>query len=511
MPSADNKRLAKNTLFLYFRMFLVMGVSLFTSRVILNALGVNDFGIYNVVGGIVSLFSIVSASLSSAISRFITFELGAGNKERLCEVFSTSISIQFRIAAIVLLILAPIGFWFLNTKMNISPERIYSANWVFLFSLLSFCVSLLSVPYDAALIAHEHMKTFAYVGILEVALKLGVAYLVYAFNDDRLIFYALLIFSVSVILRIIYGVYCNRHFIECKSKPKYNKAIFKEMSAFAGWNFIGSSSSILRDQGNNIILNLFYGTVVNAAYSIGMQVSSASNRFAESFMTALRPQITKTYAQGDFPKLMSLIYRGSRFSFFLLWIIAIIILLNTNYVLTLWLKNVPEYTVTFVQLFIIFVMSESISQPLITAQLATGKIKWYQICVGGSKLFNLPVSYLLLYLGYSPYVTVQIAIAISLAMLLLRFYFLKNMIGLKAADFVKEVLLPVILVIVVSYPLCWVSTHLMTENFGFLIIRCLIIFAITSITVFLIGCNKSEKKLIGNKINSIVRRKANQL
>lgn len=483
-------------------MILVMGVSLFTSRVILSSLGVDDYGIYHVVGGIVSLFSIISSSLSAAISRFMTFELGAGNLDKLKKIFATSVCIQLGIAVIIIMLCGTVGFWFLNHRMNIDPMRIPAANWVLLFSLLTFSINLISVPFNAAIIAHEHMNAFAYVGILEAGLKLGIAYLIMLASFDRLIFYAFLVFFVAVIIRIIYGIYCGRHFEECHSRPRYDSAIFREMAGFAGWNFIGSSASIIRDQGNNLILNLFFGTAVNAAYSLGMQVSNAVYSFSQNFMTALRPQITKSYAQGNTGYLMSLIFRGSRYSFYLLWMIAGIALLNTEYILELWLKNVPEYTVIFVQLFLLFVLSESISQPLITAQLATGDIKNYQICVGGLKLLNLPVSYVFLRLGFSPYVTLLVSIAISIGMLMLRLYFLKGMIGLSVKEFILKVVLNVLSVGVVSFVLSYLLTQGIPESFLFFVTKSVITLLISALSIFFLGCTRDERAFILGKLRT---------
>lgn len=496
----NNKRIAKNTLVLYVRMFLVMGVSLFTSRIILNALGVHDYGIYNVVGGIVSLFTIISGSLSSAISRFITFELGKNNEEKLRRIFATSLCIQIFISITVLVLCCTVGFWFLNQKMNIAPERMTAANWVLVFSILTFVINLISVPYNAAIVAHEKMTAYAYISIIEVALKLSVAFLILKIPADRLIIYAGLIFIVALIIRFIYTIYCNRNFNECKTGPKYDRAIFKEMSSFAGWNFIGSSSSVIRDQGNNIVLNLFFGTVVNAAYGIGMQVSNAINSFSQNFMTAINPQITKSYAIGDLQYLSALVMRGSRFSYFLLWIIASFVLLNTEQLLRLWLGNVPEYTVIFTRLFIIFVLSESISQSLITAILATGNIRNYQIVVGGLKLFNLPLSYLFLRLGYSPYVTVIIAIIISQGMLFLRFIFLKERINLSAVLFIRSVYVRVLEVSAISIALSYYPTLYLPYSFGGLIIKGITIFLISGSSIFLLGCTSTERTFLLDRV-----------
>lgn len=503
MPSADHKRLAKNTIFLYIRMFLVMGVGLFTSRVVLNALGVNDFGIYNVVGGMVALFSIVSASLSTAISRFLTFEMGKEDIERLKKIFSTSLAVQIAIVGVIIVVGVPIGFWFLNYKMNITSQRIVAANWVLCFSILTFIINLLSVPYNASLIAHEKMQAFAYVSVIEVVLKLGIAYLIYAFTKDRLIFYALLILCVSIILRLIYGVYCAKNFEECRAKIHYYKDIFKEMSSFAGWTFIGTSSFVLQNQGTNVILNLFFGTVVNAAYGIGSQVNTAVQNLGQNFMIALNPQITKSYAKGDNYHLLQLVYQGSRLSFCLMWILAIIIFLNTPYILKLWLKEVPDYTIGFVRLFLIYSLIECISQPLITAQAATGKVKIYQICVGGARFIVIPLIYLSFLLDFGPLFSLIVIIFMSVSLLFMRIFFLKKDINLSIREFITKVIGRIFIIATLSYIISFIAIFKLPEDFGFFIIRSLIIFIITVTTIFLCGCTKQEQVLIINKLQSI--------
>lgn len=376
-----------------------MAVSLYTSRVVLNALGVEDFGIYNVVGGVVAMFSVLSGSLSTAISRFITYELGKGNKENLNKIFSSAVTIQFGLAGIIILLAETIGIWFLNIKMNIPEVRMEAANWVFQFSIITFAINLISVPYNASIIAHEKMSAFAYISILEAVGKLTIAYLITISPIDKLIFYAILMCVVALIVRLTYGNYCKRHFSECTYHFSWDKLLLKQMFGFAGWNFIGASSAILRDQGGNVVINLFCGPTVNAARGIAFQVNNAVNQFVTNFMTALNPQITKSYASGDKEYMMTLIFQGARLSFYMLFLLSLPILVNTHYILTLWLKIVPEHAVLFVQLILIFALSESISQPLITAMLATGKIRNYQIIVGGLQMMNLPVSYILLQIG----------------------------------------------------------------------------------------------------------------
>ena len=344
--SVNNRRIAKNTLLLYFRMLLTMIVSLYTSRVVLNTLGIEDYGIYNVVGGVVAMFSVISGSLSAAITRFITFELGVGNKESLNKVFSSSVTIQIGLALIIVILAEVVGVWFLNVKMNIPDERMVAANWVFQFSLLTFAISLISVPYNACIIAHEKMSAFAYISIFEAAGKLGVAFLIAVSPIDRLIFYAILICCIAIIIRLVYGIYCKRNFEECSYHFIYDGYLLKRMFGFAGWNFLGAASWVLSNHGGNIVINLFCGPAVNAARGIATRVTSAVQGFSQNFMTALNPQITKSYASGDWQYMMTLIYQGARLSFYMLLLISLPVLLNTHYLLEIWLKVVPEHAVT---------------------------------------------------------------------------------------------------------------------------------------------------------------------
>jgi len=343
----NNRRIAKNTLFLYLRMILVMAVSLYTSRVILKALGVDDFGLYGVIGGIVALFSILSGSLTSAISRFLTYELGKGNSQRLKQIFSSSVFIQLMISLVVILALAPLGLWFINAKLNVPPDRYVAAYWVFGFSILTFCLHLLSVPYNAAIISHEKMAVFSYISLIEVSFKLLIAYCINLFAQNRLIIYAAMLFGVVLVIQLIYAGYCIRKFPECKLSLAYDRGLLKEIGSFAGWNFIGSAAGVLRNQGNNIILNLFYGTVANAAYSICMQVNNAVNQLADNFMVSVNPQITKYYAQSEIKEMNNLMFRSARMSFFLSWLLASVILLNTEYILNLWLVKIFVPNVIF--------------------------------------------------------------------------------------------------------------------------------------------------------------------
>lgn len=500
-------RIAKNTLMLYIRMFITMGIGLYTGRVILDALGVEDFGIYNVVAGVVGMFSLLTGSLSSAISRFITFEIGSGNVERLRRVFSTSIVIQIVLAVLIAILVESVGLWFLNNKLVIPPDRMYAARWVLHISTLTCVIGLLKVPYNATIIAHERMSLFAILTVVESISKLAVAYFIMISPIDRLIFYAILTGGVSLVISGLYFVYGRVHFQECRNiKLRYHKSIFREMFSFAGWNFIGSSSAVLRDQGINILLNLFWGATVNAARGVSMQVVNAITQFSSNFMIALTPQITKSYASGDMDYMMRLVFRGSRFSFYLLLILSLPIFLNTSYILNLWLKEVPEYTVLFIQLTIVYCLIETLSRTLITSMAATGKIRNYQIIVGGvGGLLNFPLAYLVLWLGARPEMVVVTIIFASLVCLGLRLYLLRGMIGLSAKKFLRDVVLNVIKVTALSLFVPFVLDSYLDEGMLSLVLTTMICVVTTGLAVYFVGCDRYEREFFRGKIDSILK------
>lgn len=501
--SENNKRIAKNTLLLYVRMLFMMAVSLYTSRVVLNALGVEDFGIYNVIGGVVAMFSILSGSLSAAITRFITYELGTENQENLKKIFSTAVTIQISLAILIILLAEVTGVWFLNVKMNIPDERIVAANWVFQFSILTFAINLISVPYNASIIAHERMSAFAYISILEAIGKLAIAFLIIISPMDKLIFYAILMCIVALVIRFAYGVYCKRHFEECTYHFIFDKDLLKRMFGFAGWNFIGAASAVLRDQGGNVVINLFCGPAVNAARGIAFQVNAAISGFVTNFMTALSPQITKSYASGEHHYMMTLIYQGARFSFYMLLLLSLPVLLNTHYLLELWLKIVPDHTVLFVQLVLAFAMSESISNPLVTAMLATGRIRNYQLVVGGLQMMNLPISYVLLRMDVFPEVIIVVAIGISQCCLVARLLMLRGMIGLSVKKYLKKVYINILTVTIAAAIIPFLLTCKLEESFQTFILSSLVAVICTGIAIYYIGCNKSERQFVLNKLYAI--------
>ena len=357
--SSKNKTIAKNTLLLYFRMLFLMCISLYTSRIILEALGISDYGIYNVVGGFVSMFALISSSLTSACSRFLNYEMGKGKTGNLSAVFSTSLTVHIILAIIIALLCESLGIWYLNNKMVIPIERLFAANWVFQISVLNFCINLITVPFNGAIIAHERMAAYAYVSIFEGVARLAICFLVMFLHTDHLITYAFLYMLVQVCVMTTYQIYCRYSFEECRYKFIIDKPLIKQMFSYSGWHIIGNSSGILNKQGVDLVLNYFCGTVLNAAKGISNQIMGAVASFSNNFMIALNPQITKSYAQGDMRYMISLVLNGARFSYMLLLFLSLPIIFNANYIIHIWLKNVPEYTVPLAQLSLIVAMIAS--------------------------------------------------------------------------------------------------------------------------------------------------------
>lgn len=484
-----------------------MLISLYTSRVVLSALGVNDYGIYNVVGGVVSMFTMISGALNASISRFITFELGTGDFDRLKRTFSTSVTIQILLAIIIILLSETIGLWYLNNMMVMPSDRLFAANIVYQLSILTFVINLISVPYNATIIAHEKMSAFAYITVFDGVCKLLIAWIICYCSFDKLIMYALLLALVSIIIRYLYGSYCNRNFEECKYKFVLEKKMLYEMFSFAGWNLIGATSAVLRDHGGNLILNLFFGPVVNAARGVAIQVSSAVQGFVSNFQTALNPQIIKAYASNDRDYMMKLVFQGARFSYYILFLIALPILINTDYILNVWLENPPEHTSNFLRLIIWFSLCECLSGPLMTSMYATGNVRNYQIVVGGCQMINLPLAYICLYMGFPAESVFIIAIVVSVFCLLCRLVMLKSMIGLSPIGFLLKVLGNVIVVSVISMILPYALNSIWSSSFWNFIFISIVSLVSTLIAIMFLGCNKSERIWLFNKLHDTLNKK----
>lgn len=501
--SVNNKRIAKNTAYLYIRMLILMVVNLYTSRVVLEALGIEDYGVYNAVGGFISMFSMISAALSTAISRYITFTLGENKPEKLRHIFSTGVIIQIFLSIILVLISETIGLWFLSNKMTIPEGREIAAQFVFQFSIATFVINLLSVPYNAVLIAHEKMSAFAYIGIFEGFATLAVALILKIIPVDSLIIYSFLMCLVAFIVRIIYASYSKRHFDETRGSLIFNKEHLKNMLGFAGWNFIGVTSGVLRSQGINLLFNIYNGPVVNAAQGISMQIFNAVNKFSGSFYTAVQPQITKSYAAGNYQEANKLACDSSRLAFYLLLLIGLPILSETNYLLHLWLHEIPTSTSIFVKIIVGFALIEAFSQPLIYLMLAIGKIRNYQIIVGSLCLLNFPVAWLVLHIGYSPAFAQSTTILFSFLCLIVRVFMLKQMTGLSLHYFAFNTFGRASIVTIISLITPYLISRTYTESLERFLIGTLCTELVSVTFILLIGLNKDEKQSVFSRIKRV--------
>lgn len=503
--SANNKRIAKNTVVLYVRMLFLMAINLYTSRIVLQALGVEDYGVYNAVAGFISMFSMISGSITSAISRFITYVLGQGDTYKLKNVFSTALIIQISLAFIIVLLVEIVGVWFLNNHMTIPVGREVAANWILQFALLTFIFNLWSTPYNAVLIAHERMEAFAYIGIFEGMANLAIALLVMYTCFDNLIFYGFLMCFVAFVTRLIYNVYCKRHFEECSAKWLFDKSLFKEMFSFAGWNFIGSISGLLREQGINILFNVYYGPVVNAARGLASQVQTAVTKFSQSFFMAVQPQITKLYASNKVDESHDLVLRSSRLAFLLLMAFIIPIVTEADYILSLWLYKVPEHTVAFIRIILLLTLIEVFSAPLIYLMLATGKIKKYQIVVGSFNLLNFPIAWIILYLGGSAEFAQFSVILFSIIGLILRLVMLNYMTNFPIKQFLYNTVLRCTIALVVCVIPAYYIVYCMDQGFlRFIVNSALIEFILLGVSVS-VGLNPEERAFLMSKVKSIIK------
>lgn len=502
----NTKRVARNTALLYLRTIVMMLISLFTSRIVLEALGVDNYGINNVVGGVVGMFSIISGSLSGSISRFLTYALGEENKEKLRKVFSMSINIQIFIGIIILILAESCGIWFINQKLNIPSDRLIAAHWVFQCSLISFFIALINIPYNACLIAHERMNVFAYMTILDVSLKLLTAYAIFISPFDKLITFAVLNVFVGIIMRIIYGIYCVRNFEECHyERTTFDKKLAKEMTGFAWWVFFGNTAWIFNTQGVNILINMFFGVIYNAARGVAAQIEGAVMGFVGNFMTALNPQITKSYAAGDKEYLFSLICRGTKFAYFLTLLFAIPLWFEAQTVLSIWLVEVPEDSAVFLKLSLICSIITTTGTPLLTAIMANGNIKRYEIVVTIIGCLVFPSTYVAYKLGASILSTYFIYMAVYTLIIWIKVEFSKRLFGFPPRLFLSKVVIPAASVTLLSLVLPLCLALFMPEGVMRLFIMVPMTFFSTTASTYIIGLTKGEKIYITNKLQSKLR------
>lgn len=501
--NSSNRRIAKNTLLLYLRMLVVMGVSLYTSRIVLNVLGVTDFGIYNVVGSIVTMFVFLRSALGNATNRYIAFVLGKNDYENLKKVFSTCLIVHFFLAVLVVLLCETIGLWLLYHKMIIPPDRMTAALWTFQFSVITIAIVIICVPYDADIIAHEKMGAFAFMSILDVSLKLSIVYLLVILPYDKLILYGLFLFFVQIINSLIYAIYCKRHFEEATVNLKWDGALVKEMFSFAGWNIIGNMAAIGCTPALNVLLNVFFGPVINAARGVAIQVQGAVNGFVANFQLAIFPQITKSYAAGDMKRMHELIISGSKISYILFFCLALPLLLETEEILAIWLVDVPEHTPSFLRIVLFIMILESFERPLHTANLATGKLKLFQTVKGGTLLLMIPMAYIALKFGASAEWVFIIQLAVSFISLLVQLGMISQLINLPIREYMIEVFIRSISLSIFSLPIP-LLIHSKFQGTGLIILlmKCLIDIIFVIISAYCFGLNSKEKTVVSEKLAS---------
>ncbi len=500
----NNKRIAKNTLLLYFRMLLMMFVTLFTSRVVLDKLGVTDYGIYNVVGGVVAMLGFLNSSMSNAVQRYLSFEIGKNNKAGVNRIFNVSLFAHAGIAVFVFVVMEIVGVWYLNTHMNIPAERMDAANWVLQCSIFTTLFTIVQVPYNAIIISKEQMGIYAYISILEVVLKLLVVYMLAIGNFDKLKLYSVLIMVVTIGIVMIYRCYCTRKYKEAKFKFVKDWNLLKQIVGFASWNMLGELAWVFTGQGVNIILNSFFGPVVNAARGLAEQVNGAVNRFVANFQTAVNPQLIKNYASDQLGEMKTLLFRSTRFSYYLLLALSLPIILKMDFILHLWLKEVPDYTTGFCQLVLVSSLVSTLSNLLAQVARAYGKIRNYQIIVSIFLFLNFPLSYIVLKFGCSPLSTMFVNIGVNAMLLFVRLRLTNRMIQMTYGSFIRNVLFPVIIVTSVALVIPLTIYFMLDNSIISFIIVCLVSFVSVGVSTYALGMNANERQYILAAISKII-------
>lgn len=503
--SVNNKRIAKNALYMYIRMFITMLIGLYTSRVILASLGFNDYGLYNVVGGIIAMFSFVNGALANTTSRYITFYLGKDNVTCLRRVFSTAFFIHLVFALIIVALGETAGLWYVNNKLVIQEGRFDAAMWVYQFTVFTASVNIISVPFNAAIIAYEKMSTFAIIAIINSILKLVVAISLNYVSTDKLILYGFLLLLIQLLNNIIYWIYSTRKFEGIRIKCVFDRKMFKEMFGFTGWNLFGNFSYVFFNQGVNLILNFFCGTSVNAARGIAVQVDGIVRQFASNVQTAINPQIIKTYAQNEKQRMFSLIFTSSRYCFFLLYFIILPIILEAHYLLGLWLVDYPEHTASFLQITLMTVLLETLVTPMFMANLASGKVKVYQIVLSIISMVFIVVTFLAIKITKIPEIVFICILVMTIVEIIARIFIVHYQVGLPRKMYIKNVILKILLVGIISSIVPLLIRFLLPYGFVRLTIVSFVSVISIGITVYLLGINNEERLFLNNLLKKRIR------
>ena len=504
---SNSTRIAKNTFFLYIRSFLILIISLYTSRVVLKALGVEDYGIYNVVGGVISMLSFLNTSMSATYQRYFNYEMGRKNEKSLSNLFKSSITVQIIYAIVIIAIAETLGLWFLNTKLIISPDRMVAAQWVYHISIISFVIVVFQAPFTALIISNEKMNIFAIVSIFDAILKLLIVFLLPYINYDKLIVYALLLISITFLNLIMYIVVCKRKFSTCKISLNLNKENLKSLLSFGGWGMIGSLAYTLKSQGINLLLNIFFGPVVNAARGIAYQVLHAVDMFAHNFQTSFRPQLTKSYAEGDLSYMYKLYYSATKISFYMLWCLSLPIIIEAPKILSLWLgDNVPEYTVIFTRIILLTALVSAYANPTSAIAYATGKIKIFTIWVSGLNLLIVPIAYLFLKLGYAPQSAMIVSLMMTVLVQVVRLLIIRKIIPFSIKTYTKKVFIPTLIVFTLSPIIPCICKYNFPDTYISTFAICIISIISVGIITWLIGLDSNEKDLLVSKIKIVIKK-----
>jgi len=491
MYNSSIQRIAKNTFLLYIRMIFVMLITLYTSRIVLERLGVEDYGIYNIVAGIVVLFAFLQTAMTNASQRYISYELGKGNLENVKRIFSMNMTTYISISVLVFIVSETIGLWFLNTQIKIPPERIYAANWVYQYSVFAFIQNIVRIPYNASIVAYEKMSFYAYFSVIEAILKLLIVFLLGFSLFDKLILYAFLLFIVSVICTLLYKVYCCRKFSTCRYHYFWDKDLYKSMLGFSGWTMLGGVANVSAQQGGNIILNVYSGIVANAAFAIANQVGYAVYSFSSGFKVAFNPQITKLYSTSDIVHLNTLIEKTSLLSYYLILVVALPFVVNADVFLEMWLGNVPEYAVVFCQIMIIYQMIDAFQAPLNTLIMASGKVRFYNLWLSTLIFLNIPVSLYLLSIGESPYYVLIVRASINALTAFIRIVHIAYFMKFPISRYLFTVLSRILAVTIIAI-ICYGLLHWFARiRYAFL--ESFILFLLILIIIYSFGVSKEDR------------------
>lgn len=503
--SQSNKRIAKNTMFMYFRMLIIMAVGLYASRIVLATLGASDYGLYNVVGGIVVVLASINGTLAAGTQRFLSFAIGENDEKKLNTVFSTAVLLHLLFAVIFLVIAETAGLWFLNAKMNIPEGRETAAFWVYQFSILATVITIIQVPYMSAIIAHEKMSVYAYMSIYDAVAKLLIVYLIQVAKYDKLIFYAALICAVNATSALLYNLYCRYKFNECRLRPKMNKPVFKEMAKFSGWNIFGSVAVPLQTQGLNILLNIFFNTIVNAARGIAVQVNTIIIQFVNNFQVAVNPQIVKLYAAGEKEEMTKLVINNSKFAGFLYLIIAVPLFVEIEFVLDIWLGEYPDFTIPFVRIILVQSLIQTLTRPLIMVVHAVGKMKGPNLTAGIVLLSAVPLTYVLLKIGLDPVSVFAINLIPWIIETFIDLYWEHKYIGFPIWGFYKKVYLVVFPIALLILAIPYIAhIHLPLDGWVRFLVVCTISVCTSSIVIYYLGLSKPLREMLLCKAKTMI-------